>query len=131
VETEVGAEDAAEAVRWRQLTIAVRCKFADTTSALEPKLGGCYTVVAAAFSFTTHTKENLVEKLFNYSVILQPTAKQAEEGVRAELLIAPTEYKLYKSEQAVEMSAIAHLDKDHPEAIEKHSDRLEVAVRPF
>lgn len=80
------------------------------------------------------------EKLFSYAVILHPTKKEKEKNdAKAELLIPPTPYALFSSENAVQMAAIAAVaELPNPEGpgggkglLKNAAERLEVAIRPF
>lgn len=67
------------------------------------------------------------ERLFSYAVILHPTEDERKEGKRARLVVSPTKYALYKSDQEV----LLHATRQIPEDLMQYADRLEVAVRPF
>ena len=66
-------------------------------------------------------------ELFRYCVLRHPSDAEAKEGRKTELVIPPTEYALYPSQQAVLIAAWRALP---PEALED-TDRYEVAVSPF
>lgn len=68
-----------------------------------------------------------MERLYRYAVIKRPTEQERKEGKRAEVIVPPSEYALYRSEQEVVMAAT----KAIPDKQMKHADRLEVAVSPF
>ncbi len=69
------------------------------------------------------------QKLYQYAVILHPD--KGEQCTK--VIIPPTEWRLYASDAAVNMAAIAAIGKhaEHAGLIETAADRLEVAVRPF
>lgn len=67
-------------------------------------------------------------RLFCYAVIKHPTAKEAEDGKRSEIIIPPSDWALYSSEKEVLLEAASKI----PEGVRKEAaERLEVAVRPF
>lgn len=70
-----------------------------------------------------------MKRLYSFAVLFHPSEQELREGRDTLLVVPPTSYELYASEQAVQAAALRH------EAItDEHianADRLEVAVRPF
>ena len=68
-----------------------------------------------------------MERLFQYAVILHPTAEEKKKGVRSKLVISPTALFLARNEDEVAMIAARSIPAEFVDA----ADRLEVAIRPF
>lgn len=65
-------------------------------------------------------------KIFQYAVILNPTEKEAEEGIQAKLIV---EVKTVLA--ADQNGAVVLAGRDIPAEYLDKLNRLEVAVRPF
>ncbi len=72
-------------------------------------------------------EETMNEYLYQYAVLLHPTQSDQKKGVRAEVIVPPSDFMLARNDQEVVMKATREI----PSEIMEHADRLEVAVRPF
>ncbi len=68
------------------------------------------------------------ERLYQYAVILHPTQEDAKSGVRAEIIVQPTNWLLARSaDEALMFACRDSLLAAHM----RSADRLEVIVLPF
>ena len=65
-------------------------------------------------------------KLFEYAVVLQPTAKEKKDGKRADVIV-PVTTVVANDEAEVRTIAALAIPDEH----KSKTDRIEVAVRPF
>ena len=71
--------------------------------------------------------ETIVDNLYQFCVILDPTEKARRDDARSELVVPPSDWIMARNEQAVVMKATQAIPKEHME----NADRLRVIVRPF
>ena len=67
------------------------------------------------------------ERLYQYAVLLQPTAEEARRGERTKIVIPPSDWLVAASEQEVQLKAAMAIPQEYKHCV----DRLVVAVRPF
>ena len=68
-----------------------------------------------------------MDRLFQYCVILNPTDKEQEAGVRSKIVVPVSEWFLAKSLDEARIVA----NRAIPDEFMVNADRLEVAVRSF
>lgn len=76
----------------------------------------------------------MAQRLYSFAVLLHPPTKQGIAEGDSVILIPPTKYALYQSEEAAQFAAIRTLMTEYPDdakLLETAPQRIEVAVRPF